>query len=129
MLTKYQERQLKIQLVNHFYEFLWNAKQFEWYYQQAKDPAWTSSTRKVHTQNACRFLVKAHINYKVYSEVFNVLTLFDKYSYNEELEEMAKETAYMAELLKWYRENKKRSLIIRNLARRQYFKATSYQRI
>ena len=131
MLTKSQKKQLKTQLVNHFYEFLWNAKQFECYYQWAKEYyIWTSTTRKFHTENACRFLVKAHMDYEMYSEVFNVLLNFtNEYDYSEELEEQAKEMAYKANLLKWYKENKKRSIIIRNLAREIYFKRTGYKRM
>lgn len=130
MLTKSQKKQLKNQLVQHFYEFLWNAKQYEYYFQCAKEYyIWTSTTRKVHTENACRFLVKAHINYELYSEVFVILLSFNEYDYEEELEEQAKEMAYKANLLKWYKENKKRSVIIRNLARNMYFKRISYKRM
>ena len=130
MLTKSQKKQLKNQLVQHFYEFLWNAKQYEYYFQCAKEYyIWTSTTRKVHTENACRFLVKAHMNYELYSEVFVILLSFNEYDYDEELEEQAREMAYKANLLKWYKENKKRSVIIRNLARNMYFKRISYQRI
>ena len=130
MLTKAQKKQLKNQLVQHFYEFLWNAKQYEYYYQNAKEYyIWTSTTRKVHTENACRFLVKAHMNYELYSEVFVILLSFNEYDYEEELEEQAREMAYKANLLKWYKENKKRSVIIRNLARNMYFKRISYKRI
>ena len=130
MLTKSQKKQLKNQLVQHFYEFLWNAQQYEYYYQNAKEyHIWTSTTRKVHTENACRFLVKAHMNYELYSEVFVILLSFNEYDYEEELEEQAREMAYKANLLKWYKENKKRSVIIRNLARNMYFKRISYKRI
>lgn len=130
MLTKSQKKQLKNQLVQHFYEFLWNAKQYEYYFQCAREYyIWTSTTRKVHTENACRFLVKAHMNYELYSEVFVILLSFDEYDFEEELEEQAKEMAYKATLLKWYKENKKRSVIIRNLARDMYFKRISYKRI
>ena len=130
MLTKAQKKQLKNQMVQHFYEFLWNAKQYEYYYQCAREYyIWTSTTRKVHTENACRFLVKAHMNYELYSEVFVILLSFDEYDFDEELEEQAKEMAYKANLLKWYKENKKRSIVIRNLARNMYFKRISYQRI
>lgn len=130
MLTKSQKKQLKNQMVQHFYEFLWNAKQYEYYFQCAKEYyIWTSTTRKVHTENACRFLVKAHMNYELYSEVFVILLSFNEYDFEEELEEQAREMAYKANLLKWYKENKKRSLIIRNLARNMYFKRISYQRI
>lgn len=131
MLTKAQKKQLKTQLVNNFYEFLWNAKQFEWYYQCAKEYyIWTSSTRKFHTENACRFLIKAHLDYEMYSEVFNILLSFtEEYDYSEEMEEQAKEMSYKANLLKWYKENKKRSIIIRNLAREMYFKRTGYKRM
>ena len=130
MLTKAQKKQLKNQMVQHFYEFLWNAKQYEYYYQCAREYyIWTSTTRKVHTENACRFLVKAHMNYELYSEVFVILLSFDEYDFDEELEEQAKEMAYKANLLKWYKENKKRSLIIRNLARDMYFKRIGYKRI
>ena len=130
MLTKSQKKQLKNQMVQHFYEFLWNAKQYEYYFQCAKEYyIWTSTTRKVHTENACRFLVKAHMNYELYSEVFVILLSFDEYDFEEELEEQAKEMAYKATLLKWYKENKKRSLIIRNLAREMYFKRIGYKRI
>ena len=130
MLTKAQKKQLKNQLVQHFYEFLWNAKQYEYYFQCAKEYyIWTSTTRKVHTENACRFLVKAHMNYELYSEVFVILLSFDEYDFEEELEEQAREMAYKANLLKWYKENKKRSLIIRNLARDMYFKRIGYKRI
>ena len=130
MLTKAQKKQLKNQLVQHFYEFLWNAQQYEYYYQNAKEShIWTSTTRKVHTENACRFLVKAHMNYELYSEVFVILLSFNEYDYDEELEEQAREMAYKANLLKWYKENKKRSLIIRNLARDMYFKRIGYKRI
>ena len=130
MLTKSQKKQLKNQLVQHFYEFLWNAKQYEYYFQCAKEYyIWTSTTRKVHTENACRFLVKAHMNYELYSEVFVILLSFNEYDYDEELEEQAREMAYKANLLKWYKENKKRSVVIRNLARNMYFKRISYKRI
>lgn len=130
MLTKSQKKQLKNQLVQHFYEFLWNAKQYEYYFQCAREYyIWTSTTRKFHTENACRFLVKAHMNYELYSEVFVILLSFNEYDYEEELEEQAKEMAYKANLLKWYKENKKRSVIIRNLARDMYFKRISYQRM
>ena len=130
MLTKAQKKQLKNQLVQHFYEFLWNAKQYEYYFQCAREYyIWTSTTRKVHTENACRFLVKAHMNYELYSEVFVILLSFDEYDFEEELEEQAREMAYKANLLKWYKENKKRSLIIRNLARDMYFKRIGYKRI
>ena len=130
MLTKSQKKQLKNQMVQHFYEFLWNAKQYEYYFQCAREYyIWTSTTRKVHTENACRFLVKAHMNYELYSEVFVILLSFDEYDFEEELEEQAKEMAYKATLLKWYKENKKRSLIIRNLAREMYFKRIGYKRI
>lgn len=130
MLTKSQKKQLKNQMVQHFYEFLWNAKQYEYYFQCAREYyIWTSTTRKVHTENACRFLVKAHMNYELYSEVFVILLSFDEYDFEEELEEQAKEMAYKANLLKWYKENKKRSVIIRNLARDMYFKRISYKRI
>ena len=130
MLTKAQKKQLKNQMVQHFYEFLWNAKQYEYYFQCAREYyIWTSTTRKIHTENACRFLVKAHMNYELYSEVFVILLSFDEYDFEEELEEQAKEMAYKANLLKWYKENKKRSLIIRNLARDMYFKRISYKRI
>ena len=130
MLTKAQKKQLKNQLVQHFYEFLWNAKQYEYYFQCAREYyIWTSTTRKFHTENACRFLVKAHMNYELYSEVFVILLSFNEYDYEEELEEQAKEMAYKANLLKWYKENKKRSVIIRNLARDMYFKRISYQRM
>lgn len=130
MLTKSQKKQLKNQMVQHFYEFLWNAKQYEYYFQCAKEYyIWTSTTRKVHTENACRFLVKAHMNYELYSEVFVILLSFDEYDFEEELEEQAREMAYKANLLKWYKENKKRSLIIRNLARDMYFKRIGYKRI
>ena len=130
MLTKAQKKQLKNQMVQHFYEFLWNAKQYEYYFQCAKEYyIWTSTTRKAHTENACRFLVKAHMNYELYSEVFVILLSFNEYDYDEELEEQAREMAYKANLLKWYKENKKRSLIIRNLARDMYFKRISYKRI
>ena len=130
MLTKAQKKQLKNQMVQHFYEFLWNAKQYEYYFQCAKEYyIWTSTTRKVHTENACRFLVKAHMNYELYSEVFVILLSFDEYDFEEELEEQAREMAYKANLLEWYKENKKRSLIIRNLARYMYFKRISYKRI
>ena len=128
MLTKAQKKQLKNQMVQHFYEFLWNAKQYEYYFQCAREYyIWTSTTRKIHTENACRFLVKAHMNYELYSEVFVILLSFDEYDFEEELEEQAKEMAYKANLLKWYKENKKRSLIIRNLARYMYFKRISYK--
>ena len=130
MLTKSQKKQLKNQMVQHFYEFLWNAKQYEYYFQCAREYyIWTSTTRKVHTENACRFLVKAHMNYELYSEVFVILLSFDEYDFDEELEEQAREMAYKANLLKWYKENKKRSLIIRNLAREMYFKRIGYKRI
>lgn len=130
MLTKAQKKQLKNQMVQHFYEFLWNAKQYEYYFQCAREYyIWTSTTRKVHTENACRFLVKAHMNYELYSEVFVILLSFDEYDFEEELEEQAREMAYKANLLKWYKENKKRSLIIRNLARDMYFKRIGYKRI
>ena len=130
MLTKSQKKQLKNQLVQHFYEFLWNAQQYEYYFQCAREYyIWTSTSRKVYTENACRFLVKAHMNYELYSEVFVILLSFDEYDYDEELEEQAREMAYKANLLKWYKENKKRSLIIRNLARYMYFKRISYKRI
>lgn len=130
MLTKSQKKQLKNQLVQHFYEFLWNAKQYEYYFQCAKEYyIWTSTTRKFHTENACRFLVKAHMNYELYSEVFVILLSFNEYDYEEELEEQAREMAYKANLLKWYKENKKRSVVIRNLARNMYFKRISYQRM
>lgn len=130
MLTKSQKKQLKNQLVQHFYEFLWNAKQYEYYFQCAREYyIWTSTTRKVHTENACRFLVKAHMNYELYSEVFVILLSFNEYDFEEELEEQAKEMAYKANLLKWYKENKKRSVIIRNLARDMYFKRIGYKRI
>lgn len=130
MLTKSQKKQLKNQMVQHFYEFLWNAKQYEYYFQCAREYyIWTSTTRKVHTENACRFLVKAHMNYELYSEVFVILLSFDEYDFEEELEEQAREMAYKANLLKWYKENKKRSLIIRNLARDMYFKRIGYKRI
>lgn len=130
MLTKAQKKQLKNQMVQHFYEFLWNAKQYEYYFQCAREYyIWTSTTRKVHTENACRFLVKAHMNYELYSEVFVILLSFDEYDFEEELEEQAREMAYKANLLKWYKENKKRSVIIRNLARDMYFKRISYKRI
>ena len=130
MLTKAQKKQLKNQLVQHFYEFLWNAKQYEYYFQCAREYyIWTSTTRKVHTENACRFLVKAHMNYELYSEVFVILLSFNEYDYDEELEEQAREMAYKANLLKWYKENKKRSVIIRNLARYMYFKRVGYKRI
>ena len=130
MLTKAQKKQLKNQLVQHCYEFLWNAKQYEYYFQCAREYyIWTSTTRKVHTENACRFLVKAHMNYELYSEVFVILLSFDEYDFEEELEEQAREMAYKANLLKWYKENKKRSLIIRNLARDMYFKRIGYKRI
>lgn len=130
MLTKSQKKQLKNQMVQHFYEFLWNAKQYEYYYQCAREYyIWTSTTRKVHAENACRFLVKAHMNYELYSEVFVILLSFNEYDYEEELEEQAKEMAYKANLLKWYKENKKRSIIIRNLAREMFFKRISYQRM
>lgn len=130
MLTKSQKKQLKNQMVQHFYEFLWNAKQYEYYFQCAREYyIWTSTTRKVHTENACRFLVKAHMNYELYSEVFVILLSFNEYDFEEELEEQAKEMAYKANLLKWYKENKKRSVIIRNLARDMYFKRIGYKRI
>lgn len=130
MLTKSQKKQLKNQLVQHFYEFLWNAQQYEYYFQNAREyHIWTDTTRKVHTENACRFLVKAHMNYELYSEVFVILLSFNEYDFEEELEEQAREMAYKANLLKWYKENKKRSLIIRNLARDMYFKRISYKRI
>lgn len=130
MLTKAQKKQLKNQMVQHFYEFLWNAKQYEYYFQCAREYyIWTSTTRKVHTENACRFLVKAHMNYELYSEVFVILLSFNEYDFEEELEEQAKEMAYKANLLKWYKENKKRSVIIRNLARDMYFKRIGYKRI
>ena len=130
MLTKSQKKQLKNQMVQHFYEFLWNAKQYEYYFQCAREYyIWTSTTRKVHTENACRFLVKAHMNYELYSEVFVILLSFNEYDFEEELEEQAREMAYKANLLKWYKENKKRSVIIRNLARDMYFKRISYKRI
>lgn len=130
MLTKAQKKQLKNQMVQHFYEFLWNAQQYEYYFQNAREyHIWTSSARKFHTENACRFLVKAHMNYELYSEVFVILLSFNEYDYEEELEEQAKEIAYKANLLKWYKENKKRSIIIRNLAREMFFKRISYQRM
>lgn len=130
MLTKAQKKQLKNQLVQHFYEFLWNAKQYEYYFQCAREYyIWTSTTRKFHTENACRFLVKAHMNYELYSEIFVILLSFNEYDFEEELEEQAKEMAYKANLLKWYKENKKRSVIIRNLAREMYFKRISYKRM
>lgn len=130
MLTKSQKKQLKNQMVQHFYEFLWNAKQYEYYFQCAREYyIWTSTTRKVHAENACRFLVKAHMNYELYSEVFVILLSFNEYDFEEELEEQAKEMAYKANLLKWYKENKKRSVIIRNLARDMYFKRIGYKRI